>query len=598
MDITLTRQDREPVDFEEFVADRLGLTARGVTVALEHHPRTSDWLVESVRDARRQWDVLGFDDAPEHFVFASTIALAGAAGNGSPQTIERAVAVARWSFGWSTTAIASTMAIETETVADIMERARSHFPLRDRNDRASAAERARAEVAAAVVELPDAAALAPVKPERKRRVVAVCGAVVLGVVVLAGALLGRSERAPLAELTPPSQDRTETAASEPATTTVRQALLALDEPETTGQEFSPRASDLIAPDGFGGFMAVQQPTNANWDIVFGQSSDGTVWDEVGRTTSRPDLAIQQFGRSGDSFFIITDNPADPAASIVGVSTDVQRWDWLDLRVEHTAPPGLEFATAISDVSISGDNVLALVSTTVEIDFAALSLSEGYTCGHKIDEGEVTVNMCNGSELDVLSVSRIDKLPARRQLFVSRDQRPFVPARVPFSDETVARLTNANGAFGITDQRGIPFATSVDGATWQTASAAEPPLEIRSSATDDQGAVAGLGAAGTELVLFGHQAGQTTITPLRDLIPNVRDDVSAVVSSGRGQWAIYLHDPLTNAWLLNSTDGITWNVAPASASGAITPQLLVGDDEAVVQWIDTYGVAVTLALPLD
>ncbi len=141
--------------------------------------------------------------------------------------------------------------------------------------------------------------------------------------------------------------------------------------------------ELIATDGAGGFVGVRSPSAQNRQAVFTRSLDGTTWELASRWNLGPTAMFDRFERSGDEYIAWISGVPQSSESVIGTvafSQDLIAWTVLELSIDDEAPRGLVYEPAIDDLTVSGTNVLALVTTNVEIDFAALMLSEGYTCG--------------------------------------------------------------------------------------------------------------------------------------------------------------------------------------------------------------------------
>ncbi len=606
-DITIeAKPKRTAVSFDDFVRNDLDGVIRAITLVIDDDEHAAEVLQRSVASAYRQWSTIGFDNDPQHQIFADAIATVARDSNRADELYGEAAIIAFFGLGWAKEHVSAALNLSTNEVQDQLSTAEQEHDRRDRSEfpdqlqLLSKTDHVRSQLEDAPLIKLDIAGIKLTGRKattRNRLATLVVG---LATLAVAGSMIANR-----------AASSAPTAAPAPSDTTA-EATPGSGAPDRqgTGDELAgevgnePRAGlvrepELIATDGAGGFAGVRSPSAQNRQAVFTRSLDGEIWELASRWNLSPTATFERFERSGDEYIAWISGVPQSSESVIGTvafSQNLIAWTVLELSIDDEAPRGLIYEPTIDDLSVSGTNVLALVTTNVEVNFAALMLSEGYTCGRTITPEEVTVNLCNDFELDVFSFSDVSRLPDRNRLFVSRDGLPFVQIAAPFGNQAAAHLTTVNGAFAMTDETGVRFAQSFDAATWQTVVAGKPPFPVRAAATNIENDVVGVGdTADDETVVFRNTGGVTTTVSLGELIGEVSPDAQAIVAAGPTRWVIYVYES-ANAWLLSSPDGVTWHVEQNSPLGS-TPRLLVGDDEALIQWIGEGGETITQAVLL-
>jgi len=600
VDISLGSGERDQISFSEFAELQLDRVTRAIAVANAKANAEPERSLQAVlAHAHAKWSVIGFREQAENYVFTQATATA------EPQPAAVPIAVARWGLDWSVDRIAHAFTLDHGDVVELLSTAdawaRSEWTQEDgssngSNDPASDGlpYRIRTAMQQVSAELPDALAIqaqADKQYSRRRRSLAgVAVAAVALLLIVAGTLLGQADRRAVSQAAlAPNLPKAPLQAPAPTQTATAPQAFADFEQSEPAQPIEFRSPEFITSDRAGGFAGLRGPTNADPSIVFAQSQDGVNWSTVHRSRSRPDLRVQKFSRSGSQYVIVSQHPVFQGTSIIGVSSNLTEWNWLDLSLEDQAPGGIKFDVKVLDVEVDQRTLLVLVGTEVEIDYAALNLIEAYTCGRLIDANEVTVKLCNGGRLQVLDAAGAKQVPAPSRLFISRTGNDFVEVPGPFGPQTSARLERDATAFVVTDARGFRFARSRDGLNWQSSSTFAPPANIATVATNHDGAFVGIGASGGEPALFAQQPSRAMITTrLTDIVPDVGSRPNAIVASNADQWAVYLYNQ-RNAWLLSSTDALNWTVnATAATPSTGTPTLVLGEDTAVIQWVDGAG----------
>ena len=335
------------------------------------------------------------------------------------------------------------------------------------------------------------------------------------------------------------------------------------------------------------------------------SDDGITWEHSHGWPLKEGTFITHFARAtaGDGYVAIIQGfqtaGSDPLATLA-TTTDLFNWNTVDFDIDVDQPNGLIYEPSITDVqaqvSEEDTSVQVLVSTHVEIDFGALLLSEGYTCGHQVTRTEVTVNLCNDTQLDVLSLLDIDELPAQNQMFVSTNGDPFQVEPLPWIEAVDHPITTSADLFTLPDQDGVPYELSADRVLW-IATSSRFPIEVRAVARNADDDLVGVGRLDDgEIVIFSFDGATTTI-PVAEIVGDVQPDIAAVVAAGAQRWVIYLNEPQVRGWILTSADGKAWQAVPTAAANTADPLVLVGDDEALLQWRDADDELITLAVPL-
>lgn len=359
------------------------------------------------------------------------------------------------------------------------------------------------------------------------------------------------------------------------------------------------APPIISAYGPQGFVGMRPPVPPESTVVFLTSTDGRTWTRAGSWDMGSAAPVDRLERMGDRVVVWSESPdrRDSRSPRLAMSSDLQTWTIIDLPALEPQPFGLIYQSRVADLLVREETVVARVSTDVAIDFAALSLSEGYTCGQSITDAAVTVNLCN-SQLDVLSFSNVEKLPAPNRLFLSREGQPFEATSEPFGRETAARLFLTDDSFVIADETGVAFATSDDARTWQATSARKPPFVVTMSATNNAGQVLGTGkTASGDPMLFFNNGPNTTSTLLSQIVADASADATVLVASGPGKWVVYVHEPDGRAWIAASSNGLDWNVADADPPTIDGMQLIAGERHALLHVNGTDGVSTTTVIPL-
>jgi len=609
MDITLEAPAKaEVVDFADYARAALDDLGPAVAVAIGDDQIAIDALTASLTNVREHWKEVGAD--PDRYVFAGAIGhvINERAATGEPAATQLpllgpACAVAYFGLDWTLEETSAGLQLSREAVGHHLAAARERGIAREPT------KELRFDVRHQVRELIEKQPSPMVDVARidrryrrglRRRTIQRAGvavALAIGALVLLAQLVARPER--LATEPPPT-------AVPPTATPIADVGTAGAVAGAIGNEPRPDLvprPKLIATDGDGGFVGVRSPSPQNAQAIFTRSTDAETWGLASRWNLGPGVSISRFERSGRFFLAWIEGSAqtsDTVIGTVGISQDLIAWTVVELAIDDPAPFGLVYDIEIADVSVSGENILALARTTVEINFAALSLSEGYTCGQTVTQDEVSVKLCNDAELDVLSLSGIETLPEANRLFVSRGGLPFEETEVPFDNRAAVNLTTVNGMFAFTDESGLRFATSSDADSWKIITAGKPPFPVRAAATNPLGEIVGvgIGSAG-QLALFHNngQAANTVVRNLSELVGDIELGAQALVASGPSTWVVYLYEPEGRAWLLNSDNGIDWRVERWTAPSGDEPILLVGDNEALIQWIDDAGETFTLGVPL-
>jgi len=596
-DITLENEPAvQAASFEDYVQGPLEPVWQAVAAvfdypAFEFAPDFAEHAFDhALTNARLRWSDAQVYDAPDLWVFANAVAYQRTTKR--DELTARACTVANVAFEASANDIATALDLTPESVASILDQAPidtaqqiQHQPARP------------ARVAGVVHRH---------RTRRRRRNLKLVGmaAALLLTLGLLAQLVARPDRVAVEPLVEPEAQPVSTPVASPTT-------LGAPAAGEIGQEPRPDLipwPEHITTDGQGGFIGVRSPSPQNPQVVFTRSNDGETWSLASRWGLGAGATISRVERSGEYFMVWIDGTAQSSDSVietVGISRDLIAWTVFELAVDDPDPIGLTYTSEVASVSVSGNNILTLVTTTVDIDFDELLLSQGYTCGETITETEVSVNLCN-ADLDVLSLSDVETLPERNRLFVSRDGTPFQQIELPFDSRTASHLTSVNGAFAVTDETSLRFAQSTDAREWQIITAGKPPFPVRAAETNQAGAVVGVGTEDGELVLFHHdgQARNTTSTPLEALVgPTSEDgqvstttstpletvagpisqDVQAVVGAGPGGWAVHLMEPDIGSWLLTSPDGRDWSLVALGDPVGTEHRLLVGRDKVIAQW---------------